>query len=76
MLVIQTDDLQKARLYTLRITVYNEDYQDGALYPGYMMAEKDFSIEIIDYCVPTSISKTSVFNPNSLVYTVADVNDA
>ena len=62
-------------MYTLRITVYNEDYQDVVSYPNYRMAEKDFSIEIIDYCFPTSISKTTDFSPNSLFYTITDVNE-
>ena len=60
----------------MRITVYNDGYQDGAFYADYKMIVKDFNIVIIDHCEPTSYTQTTKFSPISLVYTVADVNAA
>ena len=49
----------------MRLVVYYADYPSN-------QASKDFMVEIIDYCVPSSVTKTSQFTPSSLSYTLGE----
>ena len=69
MIEVATDDFTNAMLYTLRITIYYENYFDLKGFLQYPTMTKDFYIEIIDYCQPTSIQMTS-FDPEELVFTI------
>ena len=57
-------------MYQLRITIFNEGYDDSRKYPDYKKATKDFWVEIKDYCQPTSVDQTTLFDPPELVFTI------
>ena len=41
-------------------------------YPSYASTDKNFLVDIIDYCQPDSIDKVTIFNPSSLVFTIGE----
>ena len=43
-----------------------------ANFPDYKYSSKAFEVHILENCVPTSIDKTTGFEPNPLEYTVAE----
>lgn len=49
---VQTNDFGKVGIYTLRVVTFYEAYSS-------LQFSRDFSIEIQDYCFPTSITLTS-----------------
>ena len=57
-------------MYQLKITVFNEGYDDSGRYPDYKKASKDFYVEIIDYCQPKSVEQNTYFDPPELVFTI------
>ena len=57
-------------MYNIKISVWNEGYDDSGLHPNYQMGQKVFQVEIIDYCQPTSIDIVTSFSPNALVFTI------
>lgn len=64
-LSIQTGDLAQVGVHNLKLTVFYLEYM-------HMYAVKEFAVDIVAECVPTSVTKTTVFSPSQLTYTVGD----
>lgn len=63
-LSIETTDFADAQVYTLVVVVRSQNYPASEL-------QKTFIVEVIDYCVPTSITKSAALpSPLTLEYTI------
>ena len=64
---VQTNDFSKSMPYNLKLIVYFTSYSSII---EYTKSEKEFLVEVKDYCVPISVNKASVFVPGNLSYTI------
>ena len=66
---METNDYAKAAPYNMNLIVYYSAYENYLDHHACLF-EKQFTIEVVDYCVPTSVSKISQFVPAMLTQVV------
>lgn len=66
-LEVFTSDGKKENVYSFRLRVH---YSNSPSVSGFI----DFSIQVLEFCVPNSVSMTTDFTPDSLTYTVAQAS--
>ena len=72
MLKVESYDFANAGKYILVIEVFYEAYTDSVNFPTYEPGSKQFEIHVNEYCVPTSIDQSTLFNPSELIYTIGE----